>query len=166
MKWLALHVLVCRLHFLPQLQSNGTRDIISSWGLVNNSFPFIVSLPLPFLRCLPLPFLRCLPHPIFLPILCTPPFPGSFLTTLRVLLTLAVVIVVDIARAATSTVRPSGILPVLIIIILIDYLIPIQWSNHEEVACLVLPAAWWLNLYPEIIATVPRETLAGAFNLP
>jgi len=41
-----------------------------------------------------------------------------------------------------------------------------QWYNGQEVAWLVLPAAWWRNLYPEIIATVPRETLASAFNLP
>jgi hypothetical protein len=53
-----------------------------------------------------------------------------------------------------------------IIIILVEYLIPIQWSNGQEVALLVLRAAWWLNLSPEIIATLPRATLAGAFNLP
>jgi hypothetical protein len=40
-----------------------------------------------------------------------------------------------------------------------------QWSHILDVAWLVLPAAWWLNLCPEIIATVPSETLAGAFNL-
>jgi hypothetical protein len=81
------------------------------------------------------------------------------------LLTLAIVSVIAIAKPAPSTAEPTGIRPVLIIIILGDYLIPIQWSNRQEVAWLVLPAAWWLNLFPEIIATVPRETLAGAFNL-
>jgi hypothetical protein len=50
-------------------------------------------------------------------------------------------------------------------IILIDYLIPIQWSHGQEVTWLVLPAAWRLNLCFEIIATVPRETLAGVLNL-
>jgi hypothetical protein len=67
---------------------------------------------------------------------------------------------------AHSTAWHSGICPVVIIIILIDYLIPIQWSNGQGVAWLVLPAAWRLNLCPEIIATVLREMLTGAFNLP
>jgi hypothetical protein len=120
--------------------------------LFNNTFPFTVSLPLP------------LPFP--LPVLCSLPFPSLFLTSLRVLLTLAIVNVIAIARTAPSTARRSGIRPVLIIIILVDYLIPIQWSNGQEVAWLVLLAAWWLNLCPQIIATVPRETLAGGFNLP
>jgi len=127
------------------------RDIISPCGLCNNTFPFTVSLPL------------ALPFP--LPVLCSLPFPGPFLTALRVLLTLAIVIVIAIDRTAPSTARPSGIRPVLIIIILVDYVIPIPWSNGQEVAWLVLPTAWWLNLCPEIIATVPRETLGGAFNL-
>jgi len=144
-----------------QLQRNGTRDIISPWGLFNNTFPFIVSLPLPL--PFPLPILSCLPFP--LPILCSLPFPGPFHTALRVLLTLAIVIVIVIAWTAPSTTRRSRICPVLIIIILVDYLIPIQWSNGQEDAWLVLPAAWWLNLCPEIIATVAREMLAGAFNL-
>jgi hypothetical protein len=55
---------------------------------------------------------------------------------------------------------------VLIIINLIHCLIPIQWSNSQDVAWLVLPAAWWFNLYLEIIATVSRGMLAGAVNLP
>jgi len=139
------------MHFLLQLQSNGTRDIISPWRLFNNTFPFTISLPLPL--------------PFSLPVLCSLPFPGLFLTTLRVLLTLPIVIVIAIARTAPSTARRSGVRPVVIIIILVDYLIPIQWSNDQEVAWLVLPAAWWLNLSAEIIATVPRETLASAFNL-
>jgi hypothetical protein len=99
---------------------------------------------------------------LLLPILCTLPF----LTARRVLLTLAVVIVIAIARTAFSTARRFRIRPVVIIIILIDYLIPMQWSDILDIAWLVLPAAWWLNLCPEIIATLPRETLAGAFNLP
>jgi len=77
-----------------------------------------------------------------------------------------VVIVIAITRTATSTTWPFGIRPALIIIILVDSLIPIQWCNGQEVAWLVLPAAWWLNLCPEIIATVPRETLASSFHLP
>jgi hypothetical protein len=119
--------------------------------LFNNTFSFTVSIPLP------------LPFP--LPVLCSFPFPTPFLTSLRVLLTLAIVIVIAIAKTAPSTARRSGIRPVLIIIILVDYLIPIPWSNGQEVAWLVLPGAWWFNLGPEIIATVPRETLAGAFIL-
>jgi hypothetical protein len=50
--------------------------------------------------------------------------------------------------------------------ILMDYLIAIQWSNGHEVTWFVLPTAWLPNLCPEIIATIPRETLTGAFNLP
>jgi len=115
--------------------------------LFNNTFPFTVSLPLP------------------LPVPCSLPFPGPCLTALRVLSTLAIVIVIAIARTAPSTAQCSGIRPVLIIIILIDYLIPIQWSNGQEVTWLVLLATWWLNLCPEIIATVPREILAGVLNL-
>jgi hypothetical protein len=103
------------------------RDIISPWGLFNNTFPFTVSLPLPV--------------PFALPILCSLPVPGPFLTPLCVLLTLAIVIVIAIARTPPSTARCSGIHPVLIIIILIDYDIPIQWSNGQEVAWIVLPAA-------------------------
>jgi hypothetical protein len=76
-----------------------------------------------------------------------------------------VVIVIAIARTAPSTAWPSGIRPVLIIIILVDYPIPIQSSNSQEVAWLVVPAAWGFNLCLEIIATVPGETLAGAFHL-
>jgi hypothetical protein len=117
----------------------------------NNTFPFTVSLPLP------------LPFP--LPIICSLPFPGPFLNAMRVLLTLAIVIVIFIARTALSTARHLRISPVLIIISLVDYLIPIQWSKGQEVTWLVLPAAWRLNLCPEIIATVPRETLTSAFNL-
>ena len=41
-----------------------------------------------------------------------------------------------------------------------------QWSNGQEVAWIVLPTAWGLNLGPEIIATVPSKMLTGAFNLP
>ena len=56
--------------------------------------------------------------------------------------------------------------PVLIIIILVDYLIPIQWSDGQEVAWFLPPVGWLLNLCPEIITSVRRETLTGAFNLP
>jgi len=98
--------------------------------------------------------------------LCSLPFPSPFLTALRVLLTLAIVIVIVIARTAPSTARRSGIRPVLIIIILIDYLIPIQWSNGQEVTWFVLLAAWRLNLCPWIIATVPRETLTVRLTFP
>jgi hypothetical protein len=66
---------------------------------------------------------------------------------------------------ASSTARHSRIRPVVIIIILVDYLIPMEWSNGQEVAWLVLPAAWGLNLCPKIISTVPREMVTGAFNL-
>jgi hypothetical protein len=98
------------------------RDIISSWGLFYNTFPVTVSLPLPFLGCLPVAF----PLPFPFPILCTLPLPSSFLTALRVVLTLAVVIAIAIARTAPFPAQPSGIRQVLIIIILADYLIPIQ----------------------------------------
>ena len=124
----------------------------------NNGFPFTISVPLP----LPFP----LPHlPISRPILCSFPVPGPFLTALRVLLTLALVIVIVIASTALFTARPCGIRPFLILIIIVGYLIPFQWSNGLEVAWIVLPAASRLDLGPEIIATVPRETLTGAFNL-
>jgi hypothetical protein len=66
---------------------------------------------------------------------------------------------------APSTTRRSGIHQVLIVIILVDYLISIQLSNGQDVTRLVLPAAWWLNPCPDIIAPIPRETLAGVFNL-
>jgi len=81
-------------------------------------------------------------------------------------LTFSVVIVSAIARMDPFTTWQSGIRPVLIIIILIDHLIPIQWSNGQEVAWLVLPAGWQLDLCPGIIVTVHRNTLAGALNLP
>jgi len=55
--------------------------------------------------------------------------------------------------------------PDFVIIILVDYLISFQWSNGEEVAWLVLPAAWRPNLSSEIIATEPRVTLVGACNI-
>jgi len=94
------------------------------------------------------------------------PVPGSILTGLCVLLTVAIVIVNAIAGTACCTTRCSGISPVLIIIALIDYLISIQRSNSQEVSWLVLPAAWQLNLYPMIFATVPREMLTGVFTPP
>jgi hypothetical protein len=139
-------------HLLLQLQSHGTRDIISRWCSFNNTFPFTVSLPLPL--------------PVPLHVVCSIPFPGPFLTALHVLPTLAVLILIAIARTAASTAQCSAIRPVVIIIILVEYLIPIYSSNGQDVTWFVLPAAWRLNLCPEIIATIPRETLTGAFNLP
>ena len=136
--------------------------IISSWGLFINTVPFTVSLPIP----LPLPPPVFSRRPIPLSILCSLPLPSLVLTALRVLLTLAVVIVIAISRMAPSTARRSGIGQVLIIIILVDYLIPIQWSNGQDVTWFVLPAAWWLNLCPEIITTIPRETLTSASHHP
>jgi hypothetical protein len=130
--------------------------------VLNNTFPFTMSLPLPL--PFPLPVLSRLPFPLL--ILYSLPFPGPYLTALRVLLTLAVVIVIAIARTAPSTARCTGIRPVVIIIILVNYLISIQWSNVQEVAWFVLLTASRFNLCPEIIATVPREMLTGAFNLP
>jgi hypothetical protein len=85
---------------------------------------------------------------------------------LHVVLTRTVVIVIAIAWTVPSTARRTWIHPVVIIIILIDYLIPILWSNGQEVAWFVLPTAWPLNLCPENIATIRRETLTGAFNPP
>jgi hypothetical protein len=57
-----------------------------------------------------------------------------------------------------------GICPVLIINILIGYLITIQWSNGQELACLVLPAGQLLNDCTEIITTIPRNILTGECN--
>ena len=113
---------------------------------------------------IPLSVLSHLPFPV--PILCSVPFPGPFLTALRVRFTLAIVIVIAIARTARNTARRSGICPDFIIILIIDLLISIQWSNGQEVAWLVLLAAWRLNLCPGIIATIQREMLAGGFNSP
>jgi hypothetical protein len=142
------------------------RDIISPSGLLPNTFPFAVSLPLPFLLCIPLPL--PFPCPLPLTILCFEQFNSPVLTTLRVLLTLTVIILIAIAGTAPTTTWHSAIRPVLIIIIiiLIDDLIPIQWSNGQEVAWLVPPAAWWHNVCTEIIATIPTEMLTGGFNLP
>jgi hypothetical protein len=53
---------------------------------------------------------------------------------LHVLLTLAVVIVNVNTRRAPPTALRYVIRPVLIIIILVDGLISIQWSNGQEVA--------------------------------
>jgi hypothetical protein len=93
------------------------------------------------------------------------PLHCPFLTTLHVLLALGIVIVISIARVPPSSARRSGIRPVLVIIIQVDRLIPIESPNGQVVACLVLPAAWGLNICPEIIATVSRETSTPAFNL-
>jgi hypothetical protein len=122
---------------------------------------FTASLPLPI--PIPLPILSLLPFP--LRILSSLPFPGPYLTALRFLLTLAVNIVNAMGRTAPSTAQCRGISPVLIIIIVVDYHIPIQWSTTQEVIWIVLPAAWRLNLCLEIITTVRRGTLTGAFTV-
>jgi hypothetical protein len=67
---------------------------------------------------------------------------------------------------ALSPTQCSRIRPVLINLILLDNHIPSQWSNSQQVAWLVLPAAWGLNLRPEIITTGMRETLTSALTLP
>ena len=147
-----------------------TLRAVSHWGLFNNTGPCPVPIPVPIFRPLlhrfhlPLPFVsrRAIP----LPILCSRPLPGPFLTTLRVILTLAFIIVIAIASMAHSTAWCSRIRQGLIIIIFLNDLIPIQWSNGQEVAWFVLPAAWQLNLCPEIIATVPREPVAYPFIHP
>jgi hypothetical protein len=138
-----------------QLPCNGTRAILFSYVLFYNNFPFTISLPLPH------PFLRYLPHSCLLLILCTLPLSGPFLTAFRVLLALAVVIVIAIATLAPSTSPHTRMRPVPTVINLVDYLIPIQRYNAQEVAGLVLLAPLWLNLNPEIYATVPGDTLAG-----
>ena len=142
----------------------------SPWGLLNITFffpvliPIPLPIPLPFLHCLPLPLPVVSRLPFPLAILGSVPVPGCFLTALHVLLTLAVIIVIAIASTAPSTARCSTICPVLINIICVDYLIPIQLSHGGEVSWFVLRAASRLNCCPEIIATVPRETIAGGFN--
>jgi hypothetical protein len=156
---------------LRQLHSNGTRDIITFRGDINNTFPFTVSLPrsVPFphpVLCrlaFPLPVRSRLPFP--LSIHYSLPFPGPFLTALCVLLILALVIVIAIARTAPSTTRSTGCRPGIIIIILVDYLIPIQLSDRPEVAWVQLLTAWRLNHCTEIIPIVPREKLTGVYNL-
>jgi len=129
--------------------------------LFNSTIPFTVSLPLPL--PFPLPILNLLGFP--LPIRCSLPYPCPLFAALHVLLTLIVVIVISISRTAPSTSLRTWIQAVLVALNLVQYLIPIQWSNSQEVGSLVLPAAWWLNICPEIIATMPRETLSDAINL-
>jgi len=158
----------CPIPLTHSSLSTALRDF-SPCGWFNNTIPFPVPIPVPgpppFLCCLPLP-LPIFSHPwLPLPIIHSLRFPCWFLATLHVLLTLAFVIVIAIARIAPSTAQSSWICSVLIIIILVNYLIPIVWSNSEEVAWLVLPAAWRLNLCPVIIATVPREMLAGVLSI-
>jgi hypothetical protein len=48
----------------------------------------------------------------------------------------------------------------------VDHPIPNQWPHSQDGDWLVLSAAGWLNLWPEIIANVPRETCTGVFNHP
>jgi len=137
----------CPIPLAPCSRSTARRDF-SPYRLCNNSFPFPVPVPVPL--PVPLPSLRFLPLPlpvvshflVPLPTLRSCSSPSSYLTTLRVLITLTFSMVIAIARTAPSTARCSEIRPVLIIIVVIDYLIPIQQSNTQEVAWLVLPAAW------------------------
>jgi len=148
-----LRVRVCLIHFHLQLQSNRMRDIISPWGLFNNTCSFTISILHPIHVCIPLP------------IPCSRLIPGHSLTTTCVLLTLNVVIIIPIARTAPSTTWLSGFRPNLTKIMLINYFIRIQHAHSLEVAGLVQPAAWWLDLRPQIIATIPWDTLSGACNL-
>jgi len=142
--------------------SNSTSDIISPWVVFNNTIPFIISLPRP---CpFPLPVFSRLPSP--LAILWSLTVPCRFLTALHVLLTLTATTVIATTRTAPSTARCSMFQQVVIIIFLVDYPIPIQWSNSHEVAWSVLATAWWLKLCPEIIGTVRSDMLTGAFDLP
>jgi len=164
------------------------------WGRFNNSFPILIPVPVPIPVSIPIrvpvpvpiavglpvpfpvlhPIIRCLLHPLpifslfpfCLPIFCSLPFPRCFLSTLCILLTLAVIIVITIARTAPPTALCSGFSAVLIIIILVDYLIPIQGYNSQKVVWFVLLAGWWLHLCPEIIATVPRETHTTSLSIP
>jgi hypothetical protein len=153
------------------LMSTAWRVVSPCCSFNNTSpFPFTVPVPVP----IPIPFFCCTPLPLpmlsrllfRLSTLCSLPFPRSFLNPLRVLLTLAVIIVIAIARTTPSTARHCGILPGLIIIILVDYRMSIQWSNSQEVTWFVLLPVWWLNLCPGIIAAGPRDMLSAVFNLP
>jgi hypothetical protein len=77
-------------------------------------------------------------------------------------------VVIGIANTlkAPSTARCSGISSsVIIIIVLLDYVIPILWSNGLGVARFVLQAASCLNLCAAIIPTLPTEMVNGSFNL-
>jgi len=85
---------------------------------------------------------------------------------MRILPALDIVLVIAIARMACSTTRRTGILPVVIINILVDYLISAQWSQSEEVTWFVNPAAWPVNLCPEINAAISTEMITGSHTLP
>jgi hypothetical protein len=127
----------------------------------NNTFSFTIFLPLPL--SIPHSILSRLPihHPNISSLL----FRGPFLTELGALLTSAVLIDIAIAKRACSSARRNGIRKVVIIIIHVDYLIPIQWSIGQQVAWFVLPTAWRHNFSAEIISTVPREILTSAWYL-
>jgi hypothetical protein len=56
--------------------------------------------------------------------------------------------------------------PVSIIIVVVNYLIRIEGSNNQDVACLVLRGAWQVNLWHSIIASEPCEMLGGGCNFP
>jgi len=134
--------------------------MISSWRLFKNSIPFTISLPLPP------PFLCWLPLSLPFSILCTLPVPHDVFTTLHILLALVIIIVIAINWMLPLTAWCSGIRLVLPIIIVVVYHILLQWSNNQKIAWLELPAAWWLNLWPEITTTLPTEMLTAVFNHP
>jgi hypothetical protein len=94
-------------------------------------------------------------------------YPREYVRTARqVLLTLTVIFVSSMASTAPSTDRHCCIHPVLIHIILVNYLIPIPSSDSQELACLVLPIVLWLNLCTGIITTISRETFGGSYDVP
>jgi len=112
-------------------------------------FPFLFSVTI------------SVPFSSFVPFLFTVPFSLPCMSSWPLILFLQL----PWRRIAPSTAQCSGIRPVLIMIIFFNYLIPIPWSNVQEVAWLVLPAVWQLNFCPEIIVTVQRQMNTGVFIL-
>jgi hypothetical protein len=107
-----------------------------------------------------------LPLPVPLRVSFSLPFPSPFLTALQVIHTVCIVILIGIARPPPFTARRTVICPIVTIIILVGYRIQLQWSNGQDVAWVVHPAAWQLNHCTGIIATLPREMLTSVFNPP
>jgi hypothetical protein len=68
---------------------------------------------------------------------------------------------IGMPRPAPSTSQRSGIRSVLLSIFLVDVYTLICPFDGQQVAWLLLLAAWLLNLYPEMITTVTRETFNG-----
>jgi hypothetical protein len=134
------------------------------------SSPPGVCLPIPCPLLIPFSFLYPFPIPLLRPLryshpgLSSLPFPGPFLTTLRVFLSLAVINVIAIAKTALPTGHHTGICPVLILINLIDDLNPNLSFNWQAGIGLIKPAVWSLNLCHAMIGTLPRETFASAYN--